>query len=173
MNAKEAVDYLVQEGYVASNRSKKLIFTEKWYAENGIKEGAITAIAVRENKVGLSLGHIDWESYFMNFIMACEIPRDAVSGDGGVYTLNAYSKEGMKAFQKAMHAGIKYEGLVACTKLYYQSKVKMKLAIGKYMASEAWRTGYLELAQAIQSGTVEKHIKQTTQTNGRTSYRVG
>lgn len=175
MTTKEALDYLVQEGYVASNKSGKLIFTKKYYAENAnLPEGAITAIAVKETKVSLQAGHPDWDSYYMQFIIDAEVPRQGRSGDGGIYNMNNFSKEGCDAFKKAILAGIKYEGLMQCTKLYYKSSVQMKMAIGKYMSSGAWRTDYLALGTAIQEGKVQEHVKKTVGNDGaRTSYRIG
>lgn len=176
MTTKDAVDHLVQQGYVARNKSNKLIFTKKYYEDHQeLPEGAVVAIAVKEQGISLLSGHVDWESYYMSFILECDVPRNGRSADGGLYTMNAFSKEGCEAFRKAIMRGIKYEGLVACTKLYYKSNIQMKQAIGKYISSGAWRTDYLQLGKAITEGKVEQHIKQTTAdgSRGNTSYRIG
>lgn len=175
MTAQEAVDLLVQQGYVARNKGNKLIFTKKYYADyQQLPEGAITAIAVKETKVGLHAGHVNWDDYYMQFIMDCDVPRQGRTGDGGVYNMNNFSKEGCDAFRKAIMTGIKYDGLVMCTKLYYKSKVQLKMAIGKFMASGAWRTEYLALGTALQEGKIEQHIKaETKDDRARTSYRIG
>lgn len=175
MTAKEAVDHLVLQGYVALNKSNKLIFTKKYYEDHQqLPEGAVTAIAVKENKVSLLSGHVDWDTYYMQFIIESEVPRTGRNAGGGVYDMNKFSKEGCDAFRKAIMNGIKYEGLVACTKLYYKSKVEMKMAIGKYIAGGAWRTDYLALGTALQDGKIQQHIKETTtDATTRTSYRVG
>lgn len=163
MTLTEAVEFLIASGYVGKNNSSKLIFLRKTYEELNVDAtGAVTAIAVVSKGSALLPGGVDWETYYMNFISECKVPADATSNDGLPYALSTYSVAGMKAFRKAMMQGIKYNGLVGATTLYYASNKPFKMAIGRYMETESWRTDYANLANAIKENKLEEHVKHTT-----------
>lgn len=166
---------LVQGGYVGKNKAGKLIFLKKYYDEIGHSPGgAITAIAVAGTSVALSPGNVDWSTAYMNFIVEAQVPIRGADSEGGVYDMNKYSEEGMKAFKKALLSGIQYAVLVRSVFLYYKSKQRFKQTIGKYMASGAWRTDYFALVAAAEQGNVEQHIKQTKDEGIKsTAYRTG
>jgi hypothetical protein len=106
---------------------------------------------------------ITWKDLYTRFILEAGVPKRVQGPSGDPYHVNIYSEVGMKAFRKAIEKEkVEYPKLVASTKLYYAGSVPYKVAIGRYMSEGMWRTGYDEFEQSLNSGTLNEHIKQST-----------
>lgn len=162
INLKDAVVYLLQEGYIYK-AVKYLKFTPKAYQELG----DLARIAKLEPI------QLDWDARYIQFIRDADIPARAEDSRGEAYALNKYSTKGEYAFRKAIGGGIDYDRLVASTKLYYRSAVKLKVAIGRYMEEGLWRSDYDAFAQAEEAGNSSEHVKQQTGNGVHTAWEVG
>ena len=89
------------------------------------------------------------------------------------YATNKYSEDGMKAFQKALKDGYKYDVLVLSVALYYKSGIRLKKAIGTYMLSGEWRSDYNELLSKANQGELENHINKTIDNGTGTNFEFG
>lgn len=116
--------------------------------------------------------YVHWVNFYTRFILECEVPAK-LEGSNVIYAGNKFSEDGMKAFQKALKDGFEYKGLVMAVKLYYKSTIRFKKAIGKYMKDGEWRTDYAEIINNANSGTLEKHIKDTMNEGTGTNYTLG
>lgn len=119
--------------------------------------------------------YFSWENRYKQFIMEAKVPARLDNNRGENYQVNGYSEKGMKAYRKACESGIEHELLVKSTMLYYHSRIRFKVAIGRYMEEGIWKTGYDALADAAGQGEqqVIDHIKAETQDDQQSSYRVG
>lgn len=135
----------------------------------------VLSTSLPKNEVATLSKSIDWPVLFIQFITDAKVPRQLEDNRGGMYPANKYSEDGMKAFRKAMEAGVVYDVLVKSTMLYYKSGTRYKKAVGNYFAEGHWRTDYQNLLDAASQGTtkLDNHIKQETKTNEHTPYRMG
>lgn len=161
-NLKEAVDFLLQEGYIYK-AIKFLKFTPKAYQELGDLSRVKAQAHTQQT----------WDERYVQFIREAEVPVRAEGSRGDLYELNKYSKDGCKAFEVAIGRGADYARLVASTKLYYQSKIKLKVAIGRYMKEGLWRSDYDAYQLSEEQGTTTDHINQQQSDGTHSAYTVG
>ena len=166
INLKDAVAFLLQEGYIYKS-IKFLKFTPKAYKELG-DLSTDDALRLQAEKIRQA-----WDARYIQFIRDAEVPQRGEDSRGALYTLNKYSVEGETGFRKALESGILYPRLVASTKLYYKSGVKLKVAIGRYMKDGLWRTDYDAFVQAEEEGNSSEHVKQQTSNGTHTAWEVG
>lgn len=119
--------------------------------------------------------YTDWVDFYQNFISICKVPAHLESTNFNTYSGNKYTEDGMKAFQKALKEGYRYDILSAAIALYYKSSIRWKKSIGNYMTSGEWRSDYSELLDKANSGAEElnKHIKNTIDNGTGTNYEFG
>lgn len=162
INLHDAVDFLLQEGYIYK-AVKFLKFTPKAYQELGdlarVKKQANTQQT--------------WDAKYIQFIRDAAIPARGEDSRGEFYSLNKYSTQGCKGFEKAVGRGADYAILVESTKLYYKSTVKLKVAISRYMHEGLWKSDYDAYMEAALKGTPLEHVKQQTENGVHTAWQVG
>lgn len=143
--------------------------------EEGSKEVAIIIPHTPVPNDYSKYNYSQWVEFYQNFIIQSKVPAQLEATNGNVYSANKYSEDGMKAFQKALKEGCKYEILCAAIALYYKSAVRWKKAIGTYMSSGEWRSDYAELLGKANAGSEElsKHIKNTIDNGTGTNYEFG
>lgn len=166
INLKDAVDFLLQEGYIYK-AIKHLKFTPKAYKELDM-ESLDKRLRLQAEEVRKA-----WDARYIQFIRDAEVPQRGEGSDGSYYALNKYTVEGETALRRALETGTSYPRLVASTKLYYKSGIKLKVAIGRYMKEGLWRTDYEALAQAEEEGNSSEHVKQQTSNGTHTAWQVG
>lgn len=191
MELTEVMEWLMTKGFVVIHKDKPKFTALFHKAYNGIEKGLTAQGTVIEPGLPtLAVATVapqppvpakfsvykyeDWVALYMQFIVDAKVPRRLLSGRGEPYSTNKYSEDGMKAFQKALKAGAKYDILVKSVILYYKSGGSFKKAIGNYMAQGDWRTDYMQLLESAQQGAEElnKHIKQELKTE-HNAYRIG
>lgn len=119
--------------------------------------------------------YTDWVDFYQNFISICKVPDHLESTNNNTYSGNKYTEDGMKAFQKALKEGYRYDVLCLAVSLYYKSSIRWKKSIGNYMMSGEWRSDYSELLDKANSGKgeLDKHIKNTIDDGTGTNYEFG
>lgn len=189
MELTEVMEWLMTKGFVVIHKDKPKFTALFQKCYNGIEKGLTKQGTVIEPGLPTlavpSIAHIvpvpakfgtykyqDWVSLYIQFITDSSVPRRILNGRGDPYDANKYSEDGMKAFQKAMKAGAKYELLTKSTMLYYKSGSRFKKSIGNYMSQGDWRTDYMQLLASAEQGVEElnKHIKQELKTS-HNAYR--
>jgi hypothetical protein len=184
MELKEVMEWLVTNKYVTIHKGKPK-FTSLYHKEvTGIEKGLTVLGTVRENlpvaqqesfdviKIN-AYKPVDWVRFYQELITFCEIPSKAYSDRGDAYSLNKYSEDGMKAFQKSMKEGYDPRILAMAIKLYYKSSIRLKKAVGNYMSSGEWKTDYQNLVENAKNGTLDALIKQEVKTKNDGSYQFG
>jgi hypothetical protein len=177
INLKTATEFLVNEGYIVEHKGK-MKFTAKFYKEfKGIDGGIVLTpdrhLAVMQPNAGALTHKLPtWEERYITFLKKCNIPPTAKSATGSSYSINQFSQDGMKAYKKAIESGIDEAILILSTALYYNgNKTGFKQKIGNYMADGTWITGYTEMKESMEKGTVQEHIiTQTKNDNG--AFRI-
>lgn len=177
MDLKLAIEYLIGEGFVVEHKGK-LKFTANFYtAFKGIDGGIVltpdrllavmqptpaTLARAAQNTLPVPTKQLanttNWIDRYMQFIKKCNVPATAKTATG-VYNVNQYSQDGMKAYRKAIEEGVDEEILAKSVALYYNGDAAgYKLKIGNYMGDGTWRTGYMEMVQSLKDGTLKEHI---------------
>lgn len=179
----------MSSGYV-QNHKGKFKFTNKLYKQlTGENKGLTSSEVVLEPalaKMGVTVPslisfhtytHAEWVAMYQQFILQCKVPAKLESNNGNVYSGNKYSEDGLKAFQKALKEGYKYDVLRMAITLYYASNIRWKKAIGNYMVSGEWRTDYDSMVGHASEGldSLQKHIKHTIDdvTGGGSHFELG
>lgn len=161
----------------AMNHKGKFKFTNKLYKHLTGEEKGLTVSGTVIEPALIKLGIEEfpspenyqlykpqqWIQFYQNFISSCKVPARIEMSNGNVYAGNKYSEDGMKAFQKALKEGYRYDVLRIAISLYYSSSIRWKKAIGSYMTSGEWRTDYEELVTKASEGAevLKKHINRT------------
>lgn len=158
INLKEAVDFLMSNGYVYWY-GKKLKLHTKFYED------------IEKQEMPAS---INWTDRYTNFIRDAGIPSRGESRNGEFYPLNKFSNPGLAAFRKAIEkGGVVEEWLLQSTKLYYKSGVRLKVAIGRYFHEGLWVTDYEAYKASLEAGTTQNHVKQETSDGSHTAWQLG
>lgn len=182
MNLNEVMLWLVEKKYVQFHKDKP-IFTDqarkemKTSSAKPLQLANLDSLQTLQSKEstqimvqGVKYTEAEWEGFYRKFLLACKIPARCEGKDGQSYELNKYSVEGVKAFKKAIQAGYQLDILIVTVSLYYQNSVRLKKAVGNYMASEEWKTDYETLLQKAEEGKVDEHIKQEMKNGTATQY---
>ena len=176
----QALKLLLDEGYIYYNTLQ-----ERWLlAAKAIRElDEVSGLSiVREDgvvvlpstSIPLSKATLeDWKNLFTKFILEAKVPRFLEGKNGDQYYGNKYSETGFKVFRKALEQGKSYELLVQTVQLYYQSKVKLKKAVGNYFAHGDWLTDYQALELSAQSGSSDQHVKRESSGNNSSGWKFG
>ena len=192
MELKDVMEYLLTGGFVTVHKGKPKFTALFQKCYNGVEKGltkqgtviepglpdlpvATMALIAPTPESIVAYKYDDWAAAYMQFIGEAQVPRRLVTGKGEPYDTNKFSEDGMKAFQKALKAGILYGMLVRSTMLYYKGANRYKKAIGNYMSQGDWRTDYTELLSSAQQGVeaVATLIKNTTNDGTRERYSWG
>lgn len=172
----EVVKYLIDEGYVSFTKKKLPVFTKKFNEEfSGISQGFSNGLVVHPDSLDLVQVYKpeEYEKVYIQFLIACDIPKYCYDTYGRPYSVNKYSEEGLKAFKKALESGYKLDVLQVTVSLYYKSKVALKKAVGNYIVSGEWKTDYDRLLKEAEAGNLETYVKsETTQRRLPTPFRV-
>lgn len=173
INLKEAVLYLLRNGYLIQGARGKYKVTQKLY--DGMVKGEIFSNPTPTNQeLAAYIPHVDWTKAYTTFIITAQVPARGESRNGEFYPLNKYSEPGMKAFRKAIEIeGVNLDILIKSTMLYYKSGVKLKVAITRYMEEGLWRSDYEALVNSAEEGRIEEHIKQQLNDGQHSDWTVG
>jgi len=187
MQLKQVLEWLITNGLV-QNQQGKFKFTNKFYKQLTEEHHPVseTGLMVVSTQQELAIPDVtnyhtyryeDWVNLYQGFIMQCKIPAKMESSNGNVYSGNKYSEDGMKAFQKAIRDGYRYDVLRVAISLYYASGIRWKKAIGSYMTSGEWRSDYASLLSEASKGeqSLNQHIKRSIddRTGAGTHYELG
>lgn len=183
----EATEFMIANGYILPLGHGKYKLSTKFTQE--FKPRSFDDRMVLEAQLALNQGlalvctagtvpgkfYFSWENRYKQFIMEAKVPARLENNRGESYQANAYSEKGMKAYRKAIESGIEGELLVKSTMLYYHSKIRFKVAIGRYMEEGIWKTGYDALKEAAAQGEEKliDHINKETTPDEQSSYRIG
>lgn len=176
MELKEAVQFMVENGYMTTTKQGKYCVTAKFNkAILGVDAGAVplpnnAGLVVREPMLPEKV--INWEQLYMKFILEAQVPA-RLSGSGGEwYEVNKYSAPGLKGFRRAMEKDrVNYPLLVKSTMLYYKNSSGFKVKIERYMQEDLWRSDYAALLASAENDTVDEHVKQQTTSNEWSRYK--
>lgn len=177
MNLKDAVQFLLQNGYLAQVKGKYRV-TAKFNQEmTGIATGLVLTGSVPqvvEKPLPSLRNNADWVQLYINFIREAEVPVRGEGKDGG-YDLNKYSEKAMKMFRRMIEKeGVIYGVLVKSTLLYYKTHRKFPHTITRYISEGSWRSDYQALLQSAKDGTLENHIQTEIDHEKEFSkYRLG
>lgn len=147
MEVKDCINFLIKEGYLLVS-SGKYIITNKLVKE--VDPSLITIMGEEEDENPL-IQKSNKELY-KHFIKEAKVPFRLPLGNGGSYTVSAYSKPGEKAFIRALKTA-KFKDLVEATKLYYKSRISNKVTIGNYFSQGIWESEWERYVEKQQSGT--------------------
>lgn len=190
-NIHSVAEWLTSKGYLYKTKQGGFLLTASFHkdlkesAKNSTfippeTEGKSTEIAVIEPTFPLpekyqQYNYTDWVKFYQDFIVFCKIPNKLESSNNNTYSANKYSEDGMKAFQKALKEGYRYDILMAAISLYYKSGIRWKKAIGTYMSSGEWRSDYAQLLEKAEEGTkqLHDHIKNTIDDSRGTHFEFG
>lgn len=183
MELKDVVQYLLSNKYISMHNGKykftALFNKELTGIERGLAKGTVVEPnlpAVQNTQLEVSKLKIytqaQWTQFYMQFIKSADIPEKCVSTNGDTYSVNKYSEDGCKVFQKALKEGYDLSLLVSTVKLYYKSNTRLKKAIGNYMKDGDWRTDYEVLKKHVEDGKVVDLIKKETDER-HTGYSFG
>jgi len=172
MELKQVIEWLISNGFVQSHKGKFKFCAKVYKHLTGVEKGLTpqgtvlepSLLAVVEEYPSLEKAQLynyqDWVQFYQHFIALCRVPAKIEMSNGNTYSGNKYSEDGMKAFQKAIKEGFRYDVLRTAVTLYYASATRWKKAIGNYMIAGEWRTDYHELLEQAANGSLQKHIKK-------------
>lgn len=154
----QTMNELVKAGLVTFIKTKP-VFTDlartylgKTPMSTGMVKAAEQGLVVAEN----------WEDKYKNFIVRCQVPMKGMDSTGNTYSMNNFSKDGLKAFMEILNAGYDLEVLCVTITLYYKSNLAYKKAIGNYLISREWVTLYDSVLTKHNEGTLNNFIKNET-----------
>ena len=168
MELKDALKFMLEEGYMAIIRGKYVV-TKKFNEQvRGVEEGLIHVSGI---PLVLDLVHqakdlskVEWKNMYMRFIFDAQVPRRCEGSNGASYDCNKYSEDGMKAFKTYIKdEGIDLRLLTTVTQLYYAKYGTHKQMIGTYISQGTWRNDYMAMLDAAATGNIgaiQEHIKQ-------------
>lgn len=172
----QAVQYLVENGYMAVSKGKYCVTAKFNKAILGKDCGAVElplgmGLAVREPLLPDKV--ISWDTLYMGFIIEAQVPERMCNNKGEWYDANKFSAVGLKGFRRAMEKdGVNYPLLVKSTMLYYKSSSNFKVAITRYMGEDLWKSDYMALLASAEAGTVDEHVKEQTKSNEWSRYQT-
>jgi tetratricopeptide (TPR) repeat protein len=191
MDIQQVVEWLLIKGYIYKTTKGGFLLTKSFHDDLKSSLKSPTLVAPEKESASKEVTVIkptfpipeqygkytykDWVDFYQNFIIGCQVPSKMESSNGNVYSGNKYSEDGMKAFQKALKEGYRYDVLAMAIALYYKSSIRWKKAIGTYMSSGEWRSDYAQLLSKADEGSEQltKHIKQTIDNGTGTNYEFG
>lgn len=166
MTLKQINDYLIKEGYLISIRGKPIL-TNKYFrgilSNKGDTFNLPVVIDSRVAKVEKrKLDLVGAKILMKKLVEDSMVPHRIEDGRGGSYTVKTYGKAGVEKFCEVMNmvaeGQLDYQILVASTRLYY-ARGGYKKTISNYFADEVWEGEYMEFKKKLDTGKVERHIK--------------
>lgn len=180
MNLQTIVSELLDGEYIIKSPQGFFAFTNKFYKDfNGEDVGVSKVESVKTRKTTISINEKldDLKTSYMDFILACNIPRRGRTSTLELYDLNQYSETGKKAFGKILarvaKGEIDYDLLVKTTQLYYKSP-GAKQKIGNFISDGTWETPYASMVANINNNTLKGHIQSTLENDktGTSRFRI-
>jgi hypothetical protein len=178
MEINQVIQYLKDNGHLLPY-DRGFILSEEFiqFAIQHEKQGKIFDIQKIDKQIALlPRTATDWQQLFIAFIQEAKVPAKLEDHRGNLYPANKYNQDACKAFIKAIDKeGYDYNLLVKSTMLYYKSGIRLKKAIGTYFSSGEFRSDYLNLKTAAESGETElkQHLKDETNNGEHNRYSLG
>jgi hypothetical protein len=161
MDLKQCINFLLKEGYLLLAEGK-FIITNSVYKEIDIKAlGKVSTLPSTE----IMMSNKD---LYKHFIEKSQVPYRLPLGNGGYYTVSAYSKNGEKYFLKALkEKRVTFELLSAATRLYYTQNTSNKVTITNFFVQGIWESEYDMFVEKMKRGEIKEHIENSI--NGKTN----
>jgi hypothetical protein len=147
-----AVDFLLDNGYLAVTTDSKIVITNKF-----TREFRPVPRARLEQVIPNSPQIISREQIWKKFIDDADIPYKATGTDGRQYTIRQYSSGIADKLIRIIKSVDSYEILVKSTKQYYQSN-SFKKILSNYIDQNIWRDEYERYEKSLKSGTIDQNI---------------
>jgi len=113
------------------------------------------------------------EDKYKNFILQCKVPMKGYDSQGNAYSMNNFSKDGLKSFNEILAAGYDSVILQLAVAIYYKSNITYKKAIGNYLISREWVSLYDRVLTEHHQGTLNKFVKNETAEPSSKFFRGG
>lgn len=178
LNASDVFKWLLENNYLeGAGTPQGNQLTSQFFKDAG-KNIDVSALPVPAKAVSLlPTKKEDWDTKFIHFIMAAQVPARIEDSQGNPYYANKFSEPALKVFRKALESGVDEQVLIKSTMLYYKSSVRYKKTIGNYFTGGDWRTDYeaLVASASTSSEALNKHIKDEIKPNNgeRSNYSIG
>lgn len=152
----KAVDYLLENDYLAVLSDGKIVITNKFTREfKPVPRDRIEQIFQDAPQI------ISREQIWKKFIEDADIPHKATGSDNRQYTIRQYSPGIADRLIQIIKAVPNYRTLVEATKLYYKSN-SFKMILSNYIDKGVWKDEYERYEKAIQTGQIDNVIASSS-----------
>lgn len=147
-----AVDYLLENDYLAVTTDGKIVITNKFTREfRPVPKSRLEEVIPNSPQV------ISREQIFRKFVEDADIPYKASGTDGRQYTIRQYSPGIADKLIRIIKSVDSYNILVESTKLYYKSN-SFKKIFSNYIDQNIWRDEYERYEKNVKAGTIDHNI---------------
>lgn len=168
MELKDALKFMVENGYMARIRGKYCV-TKKFNEQvTGVEQGVIhingVPLVLDLIHRAKDLSQVEWRSLYIRYILEAKVPSKCEGSNGAMYDCNKFSEDALKSFIKYIRdEQIDLRLLTAVTQLYYAKGNTHKQMISTYVIQGTWRNDYMYMLDNMADGNTEaiqSHIKK-------------
>jgi len=143
MNLQQALDFLLDNGYLAIVK-RKVVVTNKMTRE--ISQIPLKELEGKQQEMAIAPNKDIWDK----FMKDADVPHKVIATDGKAYTVKQFSPQILQKLISIIQQVKDYHILTESTKLYYRSNA-YKLTFKNYLEREVWKNEYEKYEEALKS----------------------